>query len=111
MYSFSINLGKYGPYLKVGKLFVSIPEGTSLDDITIDVAQSLINEKKEQDANKTIHDFSDHKPPVLVLNGPYGPYIKIEKKNFRIPKDVDPKTLTVDACIEISKKAPKRKKK
>ena len=77
----------------------------------MDDAIKLINEKKEKDANKTIHDFSDHDPPVFVLNGPYGAYIKVGKKNVRIPKDIDPKTLTIEACIDISKTAPKRKKK
>ena len=107
----TVNLGKYGPYVKVAKTFVSIPAELSISSVTIDDAIKLIEEKKEKDANKTIHDFSENDPPIYVLNGPYGAYIKIGKRNFRIPKDVEPKSLTIEKCIEISKNQPKRKKK
>lgn len=109
--SLTVNLGKYGPYLKYASTFVSIPQDMDLNTISIDDATKLILEKKEKDANKTIHDFSDQSPPIYVLNGPYGAYIKIGKKNFKIPKDVDPKELTVEKCIDISKNQPKSKKK
>jgi DNA topoisomerase-1 len=36
-----------------------------------------------------------------VLNGRFGPYIKFEKNNFKIPKGTDPKELTIDDCKKI----------
>ena len=44
-----------------------------------------------------------------VLNGRYGPYISHKKKNYKIPKDQDPKTLTLDDCLKIIQEAPKKK--
>ena len=46
---------------------------------------------------------------VKVLNGPYGPYVTDGKKNVRVPKDTDPKSLSEEVCLEMLKNAPKRR--
>jgi DNA topoisomerase-1 len=46
----------------------------------------LIEEKKKAEANKYIHKFPYANEEIQVLNGPYGPYIKYGKKNYKIPK-------------------------
>ncbi|RAP32172.1 DNA topoisomerase I, partial [Candidatus Marinamargulisbacteria bacterium SCGC AG-414-C22] len=107
----TVNLGKYGPYVKINKEFVSIPAEFSPASVSLDDAIKLIQEKREKDKNKTIHLFDQHDPPISVLNGPYGPYISMKKRNYRIPKDTDPKTLTVESCLDIIKNQPKRGKK
>ena len=43
------------------------------------------------------------------MNGRFGPYINSEKKNYKIPKDIEPKSLTLEKCKEIMKEAPKNK--
>ncbi len=53
-----------------------------------------------------IQDFEDD--GIQVLNGRYGPYITNKEKNARVPKDTDPKTLTLDECEELLAKAPVR---
>ena len=105
-----IHLGKYGPYLKTKKEFVSIPTDHDPAQLTIEQAIPLIEEKREKDANKTIQEFNEHDPPIQILNGPYGPYIKMNKRNFRCPKDVDPKTLSLESCLDIIKNQPKTKR-
>ena len=70
-------------------------------------AIELIIEKREIDANKEINIFEES--GVKVLNGPYGPYVTDGKKNVRVPKDTDPKSLSEEVCLEMLKNAPKRR--
>ncbi|HIO11079.1 MAG TPA: hypothetical protein EYN12_05320, partial [Deltaproteobacteria bacterium] len=53
-------------------------------------------------AKSTIHDFGD----ILVLKGRYGAYIKSGRKNYKIPKGVDPESLDEAACHKIIVEAP-----
>lgn len=100
------NIGRFGPYVQVGKLYVSIKPHDPMK-ITEDEARTLYQEKLEKEANKYIAQF---KGGISVVNGPYGPYITDGKKNARIPKDTDPKTLTEEQCKELLDKAPAKKK-
>ena len=100
------NNGRFGPYVKYGKKYVSIKEEDPMT-ITLKKALELIVAKKKLDANKEIHIFNGG---VKVLNGPYGPYITNGKKNARIPKEKDPKKLTEKECKEILAKAPDKSK-
>ncbi|MEM9057842.1 MAG: topoisomerase C-terminal repeat-containing protein, partial [Pseudomonadota bacterium] len=56
--------------------------------------------------NRLIQDFPDE--GIQVLNGRYGPYITDKKKNAKIPKDTDPKSLTLEQCIQMLAEAPER---
>ena len=95
------NIGRFGPYIKVGKLFVSIkPE--SPFDITEAKARELYQAKLDAEAAKHIAQWGD----IQVLNGRYGPYITDGTKNVKIPKDVDPKSITEEQAKEILDKAP-----
>ena len=101
------NIGRFGPYIQVGKLFVSIkPEDPHT--ITLETALELYAAKLRAEAEKNIADFGDG---IKVLNGRYGPYITDGKKNVKIPKDTDPKTIShEDAKKLISEAAaPTRK--
>jgi len=66
----------------------------------------LIEIKKIEDANRIIQDFEDD--GIQVLNGRYGPYITDKKKNARVPKDREPKSLTLEECKELLAAAPER---
>ena len=101
-------IGRFGAYLKLNKLFVSIPKEEDILDITLDRAIQLIEIKKEEEANKYIKTW-DENPDIQVINGRYGPYIKAGKKNVKIPKEKDPGTLTLEECIELVEKAPEKK--
>ena len=105
------NAGRFGPYIQVGKVFVSIPKGEEPITIDLDRAIELYIEKQTADANKLIKIF-DERPDVQLLNGRYGAYLKIGKDNFKLPKDTTPENLSVEECIHISKnQAPKTAKK
>ena len=105
-----VNSGRYGPYIKFDSQFVSIPREINPLEISLEQAVELIKEKRKKDAEKYIHVFDEHDPPVMVLNGRYGPYITSAKKNYKIPKDIDPKTLDLAQCLDIINTTPKRKK-
>ena len=101
-----INIGPYGPYVNCDKTNVSVKD-KNIFEIDEKEAIVLIIEKREIDANKEINIFE--KSGVKVLNGPYGPYVTDGKKNVRVPKDTDPKSLSEEVCLEMLKNAPKRK--
>ena len=103
-----VAIGRFGPYVQYGsKNYVSIKTD---DPYTIELprALELIAEKQELDANRLILDFAED--GIQVLNGRYGPYITDKVKNAKIPKDRDPKSLTVEECRELLAAAPVRPK-
>jgi DNA topoisomerase-1 len=93
-----VNIGRFGPYVLHDKKFVSIPKDIDPYDITPERAIELIEAKRISDANKMIKLF-DENPDVQVLNGRFGPYVKVGKKNVKIPKGRDPKGLTLEECL------------
>ena len=100
--------GRYGPYIKHNNKFVSLKEHDPLK-VTLEEAIVLIKEKQELDAKKTIHEFDEE--GIRVLNGPYGPYIAYNKRNYKIPKGQDPEKLTAKDCLKIIEEAPEKKTK
>lgn len=103
-----VAIGRFGPYVQYGaKNYVSIKTD---DPYTIELprALELIREKQEFDANRLILDFPED--GIQVLNGRYGPYITNKEKNAKIPKDRDPKSLTLGECRELLAAAPAKGK-
>jgi DNA topoisomerase-1 len=92
------NFGRFGPYVKFGSTFVSI-KGDDPFSITLKKALELIAAKKKADKEKVINTFE--KEGISVLNGRYGPYITDGKTNVKIPKDVEPKTITAKKAQEL----------
>jgi DNA topoisomerase-1 len=99
------NIGRFGPYIQVDKLFVSI-KPLDPHTITLEEALQLYDEKLKAEAAKNIADFGDG---IKVLNGRYGPYITDGKKNAKIPKDTDPKTITHEQAKQMIADAPEAK--
>ncbi len=102
------NIGRFGPYVQHNKMFVSIPKEEDVMSIELDRAIELIKEKQIADANKIIKLF-DEEPDTQVLNGRYGPYIKVGRKNFKIPKDKVPVDLSLEDVKEIIANQPAKK--
>lgn len=99
------NIGRFGPYIQVGKLYVSLKED---DPYTIAEARAreLYQDKLKTEAEKNIADFGDG---IKVLNGRFGPYITDGKKSAKIPKDADPKAITHDEAKKLLAEAPEKK--
>jgi DNA topoisomerase I len=100
------NIGPFGPFLKYGqKKYVSLKED---DPYTVELPRALevIRLKQEADANRIIADFGVES--LQVLNGRFGPYVTNGKKNAKIPKDRDPKSITLEEARVMIEQAPER---
>lgn len=112
-----VNIGRFGPYVQVGKRFSSIPKDEDPLSMDLDRAVELDTLKQEEAAKALIKTFEEN-PDVQLLNGRYGAYLKIGKNNYKLPKDAQPEILTLEECLEIAanqgtkttKKRPVRKK-
>jgi DNA topoisomerase I len=99
------NVGRFGPYVKFGAKYVSLKTDDPYE-ITPERALEVIREKEIADANRLILDFPD--AGIQVLNGRFGPYITDKQRNAKIPKDRDPKGLTLEECQTMLAAAPLR---
>ncbi len=102
-----VSIWRFWPYVKRDKLFVSVPKDKDIHDVTIEEAITLIKEKQEKEKNKHINQRPHETDVIQVLNGHRWPYIKWNKKNYKIPKDTDAKKLTKKQALEIIKKSKK----
>ena len=96
------NVGRFGPYVQLGKLFVSIPKGEDPMDITLERAAELIQEKRLKEEQSHLKQFGED-PDLEVRAGRWGPYIAYKGKNYKLPKsDAERATeLTYDECKKI----------
>ncbi|MFN6944086.1 MAG: type I DNA topoisomerase [Cytophagaceae bacterium] len=104
----TVAIGRFGPYIKHDNKFYSIAK--DLDPLSIDdkKAIELIETKRKADQEKEIKIFPEN-PDIKILNGRFGPYIQAGKKNVKIPKDKEPKDLTLEECLDLAEKAPEKK--
>lgn len=131
----SANLGRFGPYIshkspnEEKMVYVSIKNFEDLFDIGMNHAVELLAEKRANPgrgrgaAAKALREMGDHPDggKMSIMEGRYGPYVKWEKVNATLPKEIEPNDLTVEKAIELvnekaatkgkRKKAPAKKKK
>ncbi len=100
------NIGRFGPYIQIDKTYVSIKP---LDPHTITLEESLqlYADKLQKDADKYINEFASG---IKIVNGPYGPYITDGKKNAKIPKETDPKSISEAEAKKMLAAAPAKKR-
>ncbi|OFY47747.1 MAG: DNA topoisomerase I [Bacteroidetes bacterium GWF2_41_31] len=107
----SVAIGRFGPYVKFDSKFYSLKKDDNPADISLDRAIEIILEKQQAEREKLIKKF-DQDEDVQLLNGRYGPYLVIKKQNFKLPKGIDPNSLTLEECYKISedpKNMPKKR--
>jgi DNA topoisomerase-1 len=80
-----VNMGRFGPYVKWGEDFISIPKGEDPLEIDMERATELINQKKEADAPIAMYDGK----PVTRGKGRFGPYIKWNEMFINVPRRYD----------------------
>ncbi len=98
------DIGRFGPYVKVDKTFVSIKKESPFT-ITEAEARVFVEEKIKQIAERNVADFGK----IKVLRGPFGPYVTDGKKNARIPKETDPTKVTEKMAKKLLDEAPAKK--
>jgi DNA topoisomerase-1 len=87
--------GKFGPYVRCGKAFISIPKGKDPLSLTMDEAVALIEERRQ--AEQPLHEWGD----IQVLRGRYGAYIHTPQGNYQISKGTDAAALTEEKVRQI----------
>lgn len=96
----SVNIGRFGPYVKWGEQFISIPKGEDINSIDLGRAIAIISAKQKEDAPIA---FFDEKP-VTKGKGRFGPFIKWNDLFINIPRAYDFDTLTQKDCNELIEK-------
>ena len=111
----SIGTGRFGPYIRHDKFYVSLSGVADPLTITFEEAVRLIQNKRESESKKVLKTFPGNSE-MEVMNGRYGAYIAYQGSNYKIPRNMDPTTLTEEECQDIIKRqiektgsAPKRR--
>ena len=97
-----VGIGKFGGYVRHGKMFASLGKGDDPYTVSYQRAVELIEEQKRiaAAANTPLKSFVEDKN-MLVKNGRYGAYIAYKGKNYRLPKSVKPELLSYEECLKI----------
>ena len=109
-------IGRYGPYVRHGSTYANLPNVEDVFEIGLNRAVDVIAEKKKNGraaptALKELGNHPDTDKPVRVMSGRYGPYVKYERINATLPKDMEPESVTMEQALElIAAKAKKPKK-
>jgi DNA topoisomerase I len=114
----TVNIGRFGPYAAHDKKFYSLNKEMDPYSVTLEELAPMIEEKRKAKDERTIKVFEKEK--IQILKGPYGPYIKVGLRNYKIPKEKQETAadLTLEEAQAIieevkanpPKKIPKRKK-
>ena len=104
-----VAIGRFGPYISHNSAFYSLPKEQDPHTLDEPTAIQIIQDKRQKDIDKLILMFPEN-PEVKVLNGRWGPFIAVGKQNVKIPKGVEPTSLTLEQCLELAKDAPPAKK-
>lgn len=117
-------IGRYGPYLKHGKKYVSLPDSSELFSVGMNRAVELLARKPERRGRqaavplKELGEHPDQGGPVRILDGRYGPYVNWSKTNATLPKGMSPDEVTIAVALELlsakagrgTKRKPARRK-
>ncbi|MDX2191169.1 MAG: type I DNA topoisomerase [Bacteroidota bacterium] len=98
-----VAVGKFGPYIQHDGKFYSLAKTDDPLIVTEERCIAIIEDKRKTESERLIKEFNAE---VKVLNGRYGPYIVVGKKNVKIPKDRKPEELTLDECLKLAETTP-----
>lgn len=98
-----VAIGRYGPYLKHGDTFYSLPKTDDPFEISLQRAIQIIEEKRQTpDLARTPRNLGDfEQKEVVVSKGRFGPYIKYDGSFYSIPRNEDPWTISLERAVEI----------
>ncbi|HMR37569.1 MAG TPA: type I DNA topoisomerase [Paracoccus sp. (in: a-proteobacteria)] len=110
-------IGRYGPYVKHGKKYANLPDVDEVFTIGMNRAVEVLASKPTRGraaAAAPLKELGDHPDggKIAVMNGRFGPYVKWEKINATLPRDLEPADITLEKALElIAAKAAKSPKK
>ena len=107
-------IGRYGPFVKHGRIYANLPDVDEVFTIGMNRAVEVLAEKAQRGrpaATAPLRELGDHPDggPVQVMAGRYGPYVKWDKVNATLPKELSPEAVTLDEALAlIAEKAAKK---
>ena len=101
--SVTIGAGRFGPYIKHGAAYVTLPKSHDPLTVSLEEAAELIEAKRKAEAERIIKSFAEN-ADLQVLNGRFGPYIAYKGSNYKLPKNVTPAELSLEECLDIVNK-------
>ena len=96
----SVNIGRFGPYVKWGEQFISMPKGEEPTEVDLQRAVQIIAAKQFEDAPIGFYD----EMPITKGKGRFGPFIKWNNLFINIPRAYNFDTLTQKDCNELIEK-------
>jgi DNA topoisomerase-1 len=96
----AVNIGRFGPYVKWGEQFISIPKGEDLADIDLNRAVEIIHAKRVEDAPICYYD----EKPVTKGKGRFGPFIKWNDMFINVPRAYNFDDLSQQDCNTLIEK-------
>jgi DNA topoisomerase-1 len=102
-------IGRYGPYVKHGRVYANLPEVEEVFTVGMNRAVELLAAKAAGRGGRgaaaaPLKELGEHPGeggPVQVMSGRYGPYVKWGKVNATLPKDLDPQDVSMERAVEL----------
>ena len=101
----TVAVGRFGPYVRHAGKFYSLPKDTDPLSCTAEQAIEIIREKRESEEKSLLKSFSED-ADLSIRTGRFGPYLKYKTDNYKLPKDVDPTSMSYDDCMKLIADAP-----
>ena len=97
--------GRFGPYVRHKAKYYSLPKDMDPLSCTQEQAIQLIQEKHASEEKSLLKTFAED-AELQIRDGRFGPYMKYKGGNYKLPKDVDPQSLSYEDCMKIVSEAP-----
>ena len=101
----TVAVGRFGPYVRHAGKFYSLPKDTDPLSCTAEQAIEIIREKRESEEKSLLKSFSED-ADLSIRTGRFGPYLKYKTDNYKLPKDVDPTSMSYEDCMKLIAETP-----
>lgn len=101
----TVAVGRFGPYVRHAGKFYSLPKDTDPLSCTAEQAIEIIREKRESEEKSLLKSFPED-ADLSIRTGRFGPYLKYKTDNYKLPKDVDPTSMSYDDCMKLIAETP-----
>ena len=101
----TVAVGRFGPYVRHAGKFYSLPKDADPLSCTAEQAIEIIREKRESEEKSLLKSFAED-TALSIRTGRFGPYLKYKTDNYKLPKDVDPTSMSYDDCMKLIAETP-----